>query len=71
MAYIGDNMGQQEILDLLIQNRGNVLDSREIGNALKISSSSISIACKKLRDSKFVKFKLIIEKNRRKLVYWV
>ena len=56
-------MGQQEVYDYLIGNRGQWFTSREIADALAISIGSVTMSLKKLRKTNMIAFQNTGERN--------
>lgn len=71
MAYMVEKMGQQEIYNVLKENGGRKYTTKELSLLTNANQSSVTIACKKLRKHKFVKFQTIKEDNKYKNIYWV
>ncbi len=56
-------MGQQEVYDFLMKNKGKWFTSREISDQLGVSIGSVTMSLKKLRKTNIIKYKNTGKRN--------
>ncbi|MEK6963312.1 MAG: winged helix-turn-helix domain-containing protein [Nanoarchaeota archaeon] len=56
-------MGQQEVYDFLLSNKGAWFTSREISDKLGVSIGSVTMSLKKLRKTNIIKYRNTGKRN--------
>ncbi len=56
-------MGQQEVYDFLLRNKGSWFTSREISDKLGVSIGSVTMSLKKLRKTNIIKYRNTGKRN--------
>ncbi len=56
-------MGQQEVYDFLLRNKGGWFTSREISDKLGVSIGSVTMSLKKLRKTNIIKYRNTGKRN--------
>ena len=56
-------MGQQEVYDFLVKNKGKWFTSREISERLGVSIGSVTMSLKKLRKTNIIKYRNTGKRN--------
>ena len=56
-------MGQQEVYEFLAENSGEWYSSRNISDELGVSSGSVTMSLKKLRDTDMIEYKEVGKRN--------
>lgn len=56
-------MGQQEVYDFLMKNKGGWFTSREISEKLGVSIGSVTMSLKKLRKTNIIKYRNTGKRN--------
>ena len=63
MVWEDCRVGQQEVYDFLLRNKGGWFTSREISDKLGVSIGSVTMSLKKLRKTNIIKYRNTGKRN--------